>query len=134
MAEQQAPIHPECRYTESHEWARPLDKAGHAGHCRIGISSHAAAALGEIAFVELPKVGERLAAGDVFGVVESVKSASDLYLPLGGTIVAVNAQLAGQPGLLNSDPYGAGWIIEIRTDNPADLDNLLTPEEYARIT
>jgi glycine cleavage system H protein len=118
----------EARYAESHEWAR---KDGDG--ITIGISDHAQESLGDIVFVELPRPGTVFKAGAVFGVVESVKAASDVYTPVGGTVRAVNEALADQPELVNKDCYGEGWFIRIEPDNPADWDKLLSPAEYAKI-
>ena len=114
-----------ARYTETHEWAR---KEGDIIVC--GISDHAQEKLSDIVYVELPDVGEVLDRGDDFGVVESVKAASDLYMPMSGEIVAVNEELADSPEIVNDDPFGEGWMIKFK---PADLDEmgeLLSPEEY----
>lgn len=115
-----------AKYMESHEWAR---KDGDV--VVIGISDHAQDALSDVVFVELPSVGDTLAKGDVFGVVESVKAASDLYAPISGKVVEVNEALEDSPETINSDPFGAGWIIKISPSNPAEWDDLLTPEAYA---
>ena len=102
------------RYTPDHEW---IDEAG-----RVGITEYAQDALGDVVFVELPQVGRALKAGEAFGVVESVKSVSDLYSPVTGIVVAVNTEVAGQPELVNLDPYQAGWIIKLDPEmNSADL-------------
>ena len=114
-----------ARYAETHEWAR---KEGDVIVC--GISDHAQEKLSDIVYVELPEVGEVLDRGDDFGVVESVKAASDLYMPMSGEIVAVNEELADSPEIVNDDPFGEGWMIKFK---PADLDelsDLLSPEEY----
>jgi glycine cleavage system H protein len=116
------------RYRESHEWAR---KEGDS--FLVGISDHAQGALGDIVFVELPAEGKSFKAGQAFGVIESVKAASDLLMPLGGTIVASNAALADAPDLVNKDPYGAGWMVRIRPDEPSEFDALLSPEAYAAL-
>ena len=114
-----------ARYAETHEWAR---KEGDTIVC--GISDHAQEKLSDIVYVELPEVGEQLDRGDNFGVVESVKAASDLYMPMSGEIVAVNEELADSPEIINDDPFGEGWMIKFK---PSDLDewtDLLSPEEY----
>jgi glycine cleavage system H protein len=113
------------RYTEDHEWVR-LD--GEEG--TVGITAFAADELGDVVFVELPTVGRRLARREVFGVIESVKTASDLYAPIAGAIVAVNEALATTPELVNSDPHGAGWMIRIRSDEPGATDGLLDADAY----
>lgn len=113
------------RYQSSHEWAR---KEGDT--VVIGISDHAQDALGDIVFVELPPVGKTLKKGETFGVVESVKAASDVYMPLGGTVSAVNEALSGDPAVVNREPYGAGWFIKVKPSDPAQWDGLLSPEAY----
>ncbi|AEJ20468.1 glycine cleavage system protein GcvH [Gracilinema caldarium] len=117
-----------CRYAKTHEWAR---KEGN--EFVIGISDHAQHSLGDIVFVDLPKVGTSFGKGAAFGVVESVKAASDIYVPLAGKVTAVNTQLQDAPDLINKDPYGDGWIIKIAPENPADFDKLLSPGEYEKI-
>jgi glycine cleavage system H protein len=100
----------DLRYTKSHEWVRTLPD----GSVEIGITDHAQAALGDLVFVEVPDAGRKLSAGDACAVVESVKAASDVYSPLGGEVLAGNDQLATQPELINSDPYGQGWIMRLK--------------------
>ena len=113
------------RYTADHEWLRlESDEAV------VGITAYAAEELGDVVFVELPAVGRRLEAGEAFGVIESVKTASDLYAPLAGEVVAVNEALASQPELVNSEPYGAGWMVRLRLDDPAAADGLLDAGAY----
>jgi glycine cleavage system H protein len=116
------------RFAPSHEWAR---KEG--GEFVIGVSDHAQESLGDIVFVDLPQPGARFAARAVFGVVESVKAASDVYLPLGGIVTVVNGKLSGSPELINKDCYGEGWIVRIKADNPADWNALLSAEDYGKI-
>lgn len=118
------------RYAKSHEW---VQDAGD-GVCAVGISDYAQDSLGDITYVQLPNVGDTVAAGDVFGVVESVKAASDLYAPVGGEVIAVNAALDGTPETVNQDPYGAGWIMKLRLAVPDELDALLDAEAYGRET
>lgn len=113
------------KYTESHEWIETLDN----GNVRIGITEHAQSALGDIVFVELPEK-DSYATGDECGVVESVKTASDIYTPIAGTIVAVNDALEDTPELINESPYDDGWIFEMEVDNAEDLADLMTAEEY----
>ncbi|MFB6121153.1 MAG: glycine cleavage system protein GcvH [Halobacteriaceae archaeon] len=110
------------RYRESHEWVRPADG-------RVGISDFAQDELGDVVFVELPGEGDHVERGDTFGVVESIKAVSDLYAPVSGEVVAVNDALEQAPELVNEDPYGEGWLLEVEFDE-ADLDALLTPEAY----
>lgn len=113
------------KYTESHEWIETLDN----GNVRIGITEHAQSALGDIVFVELPEQ-DSYAAGDECGVVESVKTASDIFTPIAGTIVAANDALEDSPEMINESPYDDGWIFEMKVDNADDLADLMTAEEY----
>lgn len=113
------------KYLESHEWVQVTD-----GTARIGISDFAQDELGDVVFVELPAEGDDLEAGDEFGVVESIKAVSDLYAPVSGTVTAANDDLANQPELVNDDPFGDGWILELELADESELDDLLTPEEY----
>ena len=117
----------ELKFLTSHEWVR-VEADGTA---YIGISDHAQEALGDLVFVEMPEVGAELSAGDEFGVVESVKAASDLYSPVSGAVVAVNAQLADSPEAINADPYGDGWIVQVSVADTSELEDLLTAEAYA---
>ena len=119
----------DLRYTAEHEWIK-LEADGTA---LVGITDHAQASLGDVTFVELPETGDMFGAGEAFGVVESVKAASDLYLPIAGEIVAMNEELEGAPETLNSDPYGAGWIIRVQPEDAATIDTLMTPEAYGEI-
>jgi glycine cleavage system H protein len=121
-------LDPNARYTSSHEWAR---KEG--AELAIGISDHAQHSLGDIVYVDLPKAGTSFSAKASFGVVESVKAASDIYLPVGGKITAVNGALAEEPALINQDCYGAGWLVRIAPDNPGDWDSLLSPADYEQL-
>jgi glycine cleavage system H protein len=116
-------------YTNEHEWVlRTADSANY----RIGITDFAQGALGDIVYVQLPKVGDSVTAGAVCGEIESTKSVSEIYSPLSGKIVAVNADLDAKPEVINSDPYGQGWIAEIAIEGA--LPKLLTAEEYSAIT
>jgi glycine cleavage system H protein len=115
----------ELRYTNDHEWV-----AVNGNRARIGITDFAQDALGDVVFVQTPTVGQTVSAGDSFSEVESTKSVSDIYAPVAGTVAAVNEQLASNPDLLNSDPYGAGWICEIEMSNPDDADALLDAVGY----
>jgi glycine cleavage system H protein len=112
-------------YTEDHEWARPEDDS-----VRIGISDYAQDQLGDIVFVELPEIGDTYEAGEEFGTVESVKAVSELYMPVGGEILAVNLDLEESPGLVNESPYNDGWMIEVKPGDPAELDALMTSDTY----
>jgi glycine cleavage system H protein len=117
----------ELKYVASHEWLRTEAD----GTVTVGITEHAQELLGDIVFVELPAVGAVLAADEQAGVVESVKAASDVYAPITGEIVAVNDALVSAPEIANSDPYGDGWFFKIKPANAADLDGLLSAEQYA---
>ena len=117
----------ELSYTSEHEWVYALTAEGTV---RVGITDHAQDALGDVVYVDLPSVGDSVAAEDSFGEIESTKSVSDLFAPIAGEIVAVNEGLEDDPALVNSDPYGEGWIIEIRPENADDLANLLDAEAY----
>ena len=117
----------ELSYTSEHEWVSALTAEGTV---RVGITDHAQDALGDVVYVDLPSVGDSVAAEDSFGEIESTKSVSDLFAPITGEIVAVNEGLEDDPALVNSDPYGEGWIVEIRPENADDLANLLDAEAY----
>ncbi|MFM8282666.1 MAG: glycine cleavage system protein GcvH [Planctomycetaceae bacterium] len=114
------------RFAQSHEWIRPEDD----GTATVGISSYAVAALTDLVFMQLPKVGTRVEAGQSFGEIESVKAVSDLYAPVSGEVVAVNATLPERLDTLNADPYGEGWIVKIRPDDPAAIERLLDRTAY----
>ena len=122
-----APNH--LKYTKSHEWIRVAEN----NVVTIGITDHAQSQLGDIVFVELPEVDLEFNAGTECAVVESVKAASDLYSPVTGKIIAVNEELEATPELLNSDPYEAGWIFTMELDDTAELDGLISSEEYLDI-
>ena len=113
-------------YTKSHEWGRKEAD----GNIRVGISDFAQHALGDVVYVELPEVGTEVTQGEGFGTVESTKSTSDLNAPMSGKIVAVNSALESQPELVNSDPYGEGWMILIEPSDAAEAENLLNPAAY----
>jgi len=119
----------ELRYSKDHEWAR-LEPTGRV---RVGITDYAQDALGDVVFVELPATGTVLASGDTFGEVESTKSVSDLYAPVGGTVIEVNDMLTDAPEKLNEDPYGEGWICLIEPDEPAQFDLLLDASAYSSL-
>ncbi len=118
-------LDPEARYTKSHEWAR---WDGEEIVC--GITDHAQESLSDIVYVELPEVGDTFEKGEPFGVVESVKAASDLYMPMGGEITAVNEALEDTPELVNQDPYGEGWMIRFKPSDPSEFDDLLDADAY----
>jgi glycine cleavage system H protein len=113
------------RYAEDHEWVRAGD-----GVVRVGISDYAQDQLGDITFVEAPEVGDSFEAGEEFGTLESTKAVSELYMPVGGEISAVNEALEDDPGLINHDPYGDGWIVEIKMSDPSRLDRLMDRDAY----
>ena len=123
-----AEIPKDLLYTEEHEYVKPTSDADVVV---IGITDYAQGELGDIVYVELPKVGSRYGAHDVFGTIEAVKAVSELYSPLAGEIVAVNERLDKEPSLVNSDPYGDGWMIRMRVAS-ADRDALLGPDEYGK--
>ena len=117
-----------AKYQDSHEWVR---KEGALIVC--GISDHAQESLSDVVYVEFPELGASFNQGDTFGVVESVKAASDLYMPMGGEIVAVNDALEEEPELINSDPYGEGWLIKFKPSDPGEWDELLSPAAYEQV-
>ena len=117
------------RYSKDHEWALLED-----GRVRMGITDYAQDALGDVVFVQLPDVGATFGAGDSLGEVESTKSVSDVYAPVGGRVVEVNLELTDAPNRLNEDPYGEGWICVIEPDDEFGLDHLLDPEAYRKLT
>jgi glycine cleavage system H protein len=119
----------ELKYTKDHEWAREDDD----GTLVIGITDHAQRSLGDLVFVELPEVEGIVVSGDACAVVESVKAASDVYCPLGGIVSEVNTALVDAPELVNSDPYGEGWLFRLRPDSPTEVEELLASEDYASI-
>lgn len=115
----------DCKYAPSHEWARPEGEL-----VVVGISDYAQHELGDVVYVDLPDAGERFAQGEVFGACESVKAVADLNLPVGGEIVEMNAALVDHPEMVNSDPYGEGWMLKIRPDNTAEADELMDADAY----
>ncbi len=119
-------MYPEdLKYTDEHEWVKAGD-----GPARIGITDFAQDALGDIVFVQLPEVGTDVRAGDSCGELESTKSVSDLYAPVTGTVVAVNEALADQPDLVNTDPYGEGWLLDIEVEDAAEVAALMDADAY----
>ena len=116
----------ELRYTKEHEWVKETPN----GNFRIGITDFAQSALGDIVYIQLPKLGEVIVQGKVCGEVESTKSVSEIYAPISGKIVTVNANLDTAPETLNADPYGAGWIIEVEVSDKDQLNFLLSPTDY----
>jgi glycine cleavage system H protein len=119
----------ELSYTAEHEWVR----SGDGNTVRVGVTDYAQQALGDVVYVSLPQVGAEVSAGAAIGEIESTKSVSDLYAPLSGTIVARNDELDGTPELINSDPYGAGWIVEIEVGADADRSALLDAAGYSSL-
>jgi len=119
----------ELRYSNDHEWARVADNV-----VRVGITDYAQDALGDVVFVDLPKVGTDVSAGGAIGEVESTKSVSEIYAPVAGTITAVNGSLSDTPESVNADPYGEGWICEITTTDSSDFDELLDAASYRALT
>ena len=121
-----ADIPTDLKYATSHEWV-----SVEGDTATIGISDHAQEELTELVFIELPELGRELTAGDPCAVVESVKTASDIYAPLSGEVIETNDALDTEPGTVNDDPYGDGWFFKIRLANPEELDDLLSPDDYA---
>lgn len=117
----------QLKYTKDHEWIRV---EGHEAY--IGITDYAQSELSEIVYVDISTLGETLSKEDVFGTIEAVKTVSDLFMPVSGEVLEVNAALDGHPELVNEDAYGKGWIIKIRLSHPAELDSLLSAEEYEK--
>jgi len=116
------------KYTKDHEWIRIEGDIAY-----VGITDFAQSELGEIVFVEVETVGETLDEGEVFGTVEAVKTVSDLYIPIKGTVLEFNEELEDAPELVNDDPYNEGWMVKISVENPADIDGLLSASEYEAI-
>jgi len=115
----------DLKYAKSHEWVRVSGDAA-----VVGITDHAQHELTDVVFVELPEVGRKVKAGEACAVVESVKTASDIYSPVSGEIIEVNKAAADNPSLVNTEPYVGGWFYKIKLSNPAELDSLLSPEDY----
>ncbi len=125
-----AEIPQELQYTKEHEYVKPGDAAGVVV---VGITDYAQGELGDIVYVELPKVGASFGAHDVFGTIEAVKAVSELYAPMAGEIVEVNPRLDGEPALVNSDPYGDGWFIKLRVAGDADRSGLMDAAAYGSL-
>ena len=123
-----ANVPPELRYTREHEWARQ-----EGGRVRVGITAFAQEQLGDVVFVELPKVGSRVRAHQTFGVVESVKAVSDLFAPVSGEVVEVNADLTQKPETVNQEPYGRGWMLIVQPADAGEWDQLLTAAQYEQL-
>ncbi|MDI6832698.1 MAG: glycine cleavage system protein GcvH [Bacteroidales bacterium] len=113
------------KYAKTHEWVRVDGE-----YAYIGISDFAQSELGDIVYVDVPTLGENLSSGDVFATIEAVKTVSDAYLPISGEVIEFNEALATNPELINKDPYGEGWIVKVKMTNPAELDNLLSADDY----
>lgn len=118
-------VPPGLKYSKEHEWV-----ANEEATATVGITDYAQEQLGEIVFVELPAVGDTISKDDPFGVIESVKAASDIYAPVSGTVVEVNQDLPESPEVINEDPYGDGWLIKVRISDPDELDDLMDGHEY----
>ncbi len=116
------------KYSNDHEWCRVEGEFAY-----VGITDFAQSQLGDIVFVDVPSVGETLAAGEVFGSIEAVKTVSDAFIPVGGEVVEFNDAIDADPSLVNTDPYGEGWMIKVKMSNPAEYDELLTAEAYAEL-
>ena len=123
-------VRSDCSYAKSHEWVKRLPD----GTVLVGITDYAQNSLGDITYAQLPKVGAVLKAGESFGVVESVKAASDVYAPIAGTVLAVNEVLNQKPETLNQDSYDAGWMLKLQPANAAEIDGLLSPDAYTQQT
>ncbi|MHB1357512.1 MAG: glycine cleavage system protein GcvH [Anaerolineae bacterium] len=120
-------VDPSCRYSKSHEWIRVTNDQAY-----IGITDYAQQQLSDIVYVEVPEIGDTFGQGEVFGVVESVKAATDCYLPVAGDILDVNHDLEDTPELVNKDPYGDGWFVKITVEDPVELKSLMDAKEYER--
>ena len=118
----------DLHYTEEHEYVKPTDKTT----VRIGITDYAQGELGDVVYVDLPKIGAKFGKMDVFGTIEAVKAVSELFCPLAGEVIAVNEAIEKDPAVVNRDPYGEGWMIQLRIKNPLELDQLLTATDYAQ--
>jgi glycine cleavage system H protein len=121
-------IPPDLYYTEEHEYLKPTDEEG---VFLVGITDYAQSELGDVVFVELPDLGASFERMEVFGTIEAVKAVSDLYCPLAGEVVDVNTDLHDDPSLVNSDPYGAGWMIRLKVNDPSEVSTLLAADGYA---
>lgn len=118
----------DLQYTEEHEYVRKTKD----GNVEIGITDYAQGELGDVVYIELPKVGSTFGKHDVFGTIEAVKAVSELFAPVAGEVVAINDRLDKEPALVNSDPYGAGWMIRVKPSNPSEIDGLLKSDAYSR--
>lgn len=120
-----ANIPDDCKYTGTHEWVRNDDEI-----MEVGITDFAQHQLSDITYVELPEAGKYFSAGKEMAVVESIKAAADIYTPVSGTIIEINSSLTDNPGVINTDPYKAGWLVKIKPDNPQDLNKLMSAPDY----
>ena len=118
----------DLQYTEEHEYVRKSKD----GTVEIGITDYAQGELGDVVYIELPKVGATFGKHDVFGTIEAVKAVSELFAPVAGEVVAINDRLDKEPALVNTDPYGAGWMIRVRPSNPSEIDGLLKADAYSK--
>jgi glycine cleavage system H protein len=118
----------DLRYTEEHEYVRKATD----GTAEIGITDYAQGELGDIVYIELPKIGTKFGKHDVFGTIEAVKAVSELFAPIAGEITAINERLDKEPALVNTDPYGAGWMIKVKPTNPSELDALIGSDAYKK--
>jgi glycine cleavage system H protein len=118
----------DLQYTEEHEYVRKSKD----GTVEIGITDYAQGELGDVVYIELPKVGATFGKHDVFGTIEAVKAVSELFAPVGGEVVAINERLDKEPALVNTDPYGAGWMIRVKPSNASEIDGLLKAEAYSK--
>ena len=116
------------KFTQDHEWIRAEGEIAYTG-----ITEFAQGELGDIVFIEIETIGENLGKGDIFGTVEAVKTVSDLFMPVSGEVIEVNEELTSAPELVNKDPYGKGWMIKIKMNDPSELDDLLAPEDYQKM-
>jgi len=117
-----------CKYTDKHEWIRIEGDEAY-----IGITDYAQGELGDIVYIEIETQGEKLAVGEAFGTIEAVKTVSDLFMPVSGEVLELNSQLEDEAELVNTDPFGKGWMIRISIDNTAELDALMSPEQYKEL-
>lgn len=117
-----------CKYTDKHEWIRMEGDEAY-----VGITDYAQGELGDIVYIEIETVGEKLALGEAFGTIEAVKTVSDLFMPVSGEILEFNSKLEDEAELVNKDPFGEGWMIRINIENPAELDELLSPDQYREL-
>ena len=120
----------QLKYTKEHEWVSEVSTKRY----RVGITDYAQVALGDIVYIQLPKLGDQISAGKVCGAVESTKSVSEIYAPLSGKVVSVNDALDSAPETLNKEPYGAGWIFEVEISTPSELESLLSAGDYSSLT